>query len=224
MKLAFAFVAALAVAPFASAELIFDNGGPDGTNGLSNFQGDLSGTPYDRMVADDFVLGGSYAIQQAVLSGVWYAGGGLGQTDSFRVAFIPDVGGAPDADMGNWIYDDVVALADEELTGSSYFSRPEVKYTVDLPDVNLGAGTYWVSLQPQGTVDNFFHLTSAAGQGNLNGEQTYVSYPDLGAPMWTPGYDQFAEYYDVTFQLYGVPAPGALALLGLAGLVSRRRR
>jgi hypothetical protein len=42
--------------------------------------------------------------------------------------------------------------------------------------------------------------------------------------MWTPGHPaRFADYYDVTFQLYGVPAPGALALPGLAGLLGRRR-
>ena len=224
MKLALAFVATLAFASFASADLIFDNGLPDGSNGLSNFQGTLSGTPYDRMLADDFVLGGNATLQQAVMSGVWYAGGGLGQTASLRVSFIPDVGGVPDANMGNWIYDGVIGLNNEVLTGAQYFGRPEVQYTVDLPDVGLGAGTYWVSLQPQGTLDNFFHLTSATGQGNLFGQQVHLSYPDMGYPMWTPGYTVFVEYHDVNFQLYGIPAPGALALLGLAGLVSRRRR
>jgi hypothetical protein len=226
MKTALAFVAALGLAPMALGDLLYDNGGPDGTNGVSNFQGTLSGTPYDRMIADDFVLVQYSLLQGATMSGVWYGGGGLGQTASFRVGIMVDTGSGPDPNPGSWIYDGVVPLVNEVLTGAYYFSRPEVQYTMDLPDIAVNGGeTYWVTIQPQGTLDNFFQLTSAAGQGNIIGSQIYVSYPDLGSPMWTPGYPaQFADYYDVTFQLYGVPAPGALALLGLAGLLGRRRR
>ncbi|UCD75294.1 MAG: hypothetical protein JSV91_16105 [Phycisphaerales bacterium] len=47
-------------------------------------------------------------------------------------------------------------------------------------------------------------------------------YP-YGCVYANAGFQQFPNY-DYTFRTWVVPAPGALALLGLAGLVRRRRR
>ncbi|MDY7109120.1 MAG: hypothetical protein SYC29_10845 [Planctomycetota bacterium] len=225
MKLALAFVAALGLASVAPADVIFDNGGPDGSNGLS--AGDF--TFGYREGADDFVLGDEYPmwnVEDLHFEYIWYNGGGMGYVTQADVLFYADTGNGPEVDPLP-ISPGISPIVNEEMTGNFYFSRESIAYDIEFDCVELEAGvTYWVSVTLQDCPENGFWLTSAAGQGNIFGQQAYVSMPDYGYPKWTPGYNAFGEYYDLTFQLtgYGIPAPGALALLGLAGLVSRRRR
>jgi MYXO-CTERM domain-containing protein len=59
---------------------------------------------------------------------------------------------------------------------------------------------------------------------DINLNECWLDYDDLGG--FQPGSTQFGAPADLAFQITGevVPAPGALALLGLAGLAGRRRR
>jgi uncharacterized protein (TIGR03382 family) len=225
MKLALAFVAALGLACVAPGDVIFDNGGPDGSNGLSAgyFSFGL------RECADDFILGDEYPlwnVEDAHFEYIWYNGNGMGYIDMVEVLFYEDTGAGPAlTPMAN--SPGPSPVVNEQMTGNFYFSRESIAYDVEFDCVELEPGvTYWVSLTPMDCPENGFWLTSAAGQANIFGQQAYVSMPDVGYPKWTPGFSAFGEYYDLNFYLtgYGIPAPGALALLGLAGLVSRRRR
>ena len=212
---------AVALSSAASADLVYDNGGPDGVGGLSNiFDG---GFDADRQVADDFILAGDpgWLIHNVEINYIWNTVGQGGASD-FRVTFYADdAGGGP----GTIVSDQVSTDFTETATGNVFFSRPEQIFSINIAPVALAADTtYWVASQPNG-VENGFQLT--ANTNNTNGSEVWVLYPDLTGPDWVPGSSLFGgTMHDVTFRLNGevVPAPGALALLGFASLVSIRRR
>jgi len=110
----------------------------------------------------------------------------------------------------------------------------------------LNPGTYFISMQPLtyfGDGDWYYQI--AAGDGNPTGYDRQLRDPgldpdfnhggELGFGPFQGGYG-YADFVDanliygnasdMVFKVEGVavPAPGALALLGLAGLVGRRRR
>ena len=226
MKIMFGVLAAAALTLSASGQgVIFDNGGPDGTQGLSVGEHSFGW----RQVADDFVLGpdfDAWYVTDAHFSGVWYYSGGVGYITDVLVEFYEDTGAGPAMDPMA-VSPGVVAVADQYYTGAQYFTRDEVAYDLDFDPVLLTSNTtYWVSLTPMACPENFFWLTSNAGQGNIFGQEAYAWMDDQGIPKWTSSFVPWGEYYDMSFQLtgYGVPAPGALALFGLAGLARRRRR
>lgn len=98
----------------------------------------------------------------------------------------------------------------------------------DLTGVTLGAGTYWLTAW----VDRPF---TGGGQwfwaeaGTANGSESFFHNPGGGFGFGTnptAGTAIFGAPSDLAFTLSGdvVPAPSALALLGLGGLVAGRRR
>lgn len=212
----------------APADLIYDNGPPDGSNGLSNiFDGGIGA---DRQVADDFrtPVGPGWIVDIVEMNYIWNTIGSAhgfmlasGATD-FRVRFYKD---DADGGPGQLISDQVSSDFTETPTGNTFFDRAEVIISVDIDGVSLQSNTtYWVSIQPNG-IENGFQLTSAAGAGNLNGDQAWVRYLEFGT-FWQPSSTVFGEFYDVAFRLDHtqiIPALGALGLLGFVGLVGARR-
>ena len=93
--------------------------------------------------------------------------------------------------------------------------------------IALGAGTYWVGLTPEldfGVAGQEFHL----GAGPV-GANTAARNPGGGFGLGTDWFEAGPAFggldtWDAALTITGVPAPGALALLGLAGVVGRRRR
>jgi hypothetical protein len=109
--------------------------------------------------------------------------------------------------------------ADPSWTGASSWNRP---------DVPNGSNVGWFNSNPpniQGRVGQTGNLADSVRLGQFSMDR------DAAASTWNLkiGYNngvagspvQFAE---TTFTLGVVPAPGAIALLGLAGLAGRRRR
>lgn len=98
----------------------------------------------------------------------------------------------------------------------------------DLTGVTLGAGTYWLTAwvdRPFGGGGQWFW----AEAGTANGGESIFHNPGGGFGFGTnptPGSAIFGAPSDLAFTLSGdvVPAPSALALLGLGGLVAGRRR
>lgn len=90
--------------------------------------------------------------------------------------------------------------------------------------VTLAAGNYILSVgaileDPDG--DAWVWMDGVA-DGSLPSTQAYLTVGDF-APQW--GYwDPINSGVSGAMVLYGVPAPGALALLGAAGLIGTRRR
>jgi MYXO-CTERM domain-containing protein len=99
----------------------------------------------------------------------------------------------------------------------------------DLTGVTLGAGTYWLTAwveRPFGTGGQWFWAQS----DTTNGSEAFFHNPGGGFGLGTnpfPGSVLTGGIpTDLAFTLSGdvVPAPSALALLGLGGLVAGRRR
>jgi hypothetical protein len=95
-------------------------------------------------------------------------------------------------------------------------------------NVNVPIGDYWIGLTP---------LTNFGAQGQefhqaapIIGVDTAWRNPGGGFGLGTqwqttaPLGTDWIGVYDAAFKVEGIPAPGALALLGLAGLIGRRRR
>ena len=194
--------------PPAGMRLLHDNGQPDGVEGLSHFEGSVSGDAYDRVIVDDFVLGSDSLVGGARICGIWFDSTGCETTfDGFRIRFFADDEGEPVAADP---FFDTTATASCEETGASHFDRPEVCYTATFDGPALAAGeTHWLGMQATGTLDNFFHLTSGTGLDNLIGAQAHLqgnystTYPP---PEWAPIDEEFSDAHDLTFQLFGFPA------------------
>ncbi len=92
----------------------------------------------------------------------------------------------------------------------------------DLGGIELAAGSYWIGITP----DNAFGDNGQTGvwQSDL-GDYSSAQANPAGAFGFGPYQSTDANYaYSLEGDFAGVPAPGALALLGLAGIASRRRR
>ena len=108
----------------------------------------------------------------------------------------------------------------------------------DIPEFsNEGSNNFSMTLFANGNIDfNYFGMTALdaivglSPGGGLGSPGTAVDFSaNLVQPLPGLGDQAIYEAFDGNFDLDGlrisfVPAPGALALLGLAGLVSRRRR
>ena len=218
--------------------VIYDNGAPDWlTVGSPASQLDI-GFPFDAGAADDFFLGhsgqgdGSWNITDVHWSGVFFNGDAI-LPASFNIIFWADVGGIPDGGGqpdGSLNYG--LALANYNIVGDANQTLDpggngisQFNYSVDLPEPFVAAPftSYWIEIQP---VFNFppqwaFQRTFS----QVNGAPAQQGFFGLGIPFWVEvggGKDPM----DLSFSLTGtpIPAPGALALLGVAGLAGMRRR
>lgn len=91
--------------------------------------------------------------------------------------------------------------------------------TVEL-DLDLAAGEYWIGLTPIFAIGDPILLSSMSTYGDASASYDAFAFP--GPPTWfnfNPGVDA-----SIMVEGTAIPAPGALALLGLAGVGFRRRR
>ena len=217
MTKAIVTMAVLAVAGAANASLYEQ--APDLDNlGVGYWSSAEVGTYHDFLHAENFTLGAN-----GLVGGVTWWGGSenyvwpdLFNFVGWEVTFYEDDAGLP----GNILYSEYFDKAATNPLDTGYVA-PNGAYIysqeVNLGSaVNLAAGTqYWISIG----VDP----ASAALDGWW--WQKSQSVDDLGASFYYPdGYWTATTDFDVTFGLVAVPAPGALALLGLAGFMRRRRR
>jgi MYXO-CTERM domain-containing protein len=207
--IAAAGVAGMMAVPALGATL-WDNGGPDGVNGYSNATSGIFG--FRRTLLDDFDLASPSSLTGLNWKSVWGTPMGGAMGIGAEISIRSDIAGTPGA---------TIAVANlngysEAATGGILFSREEVESMASFDAIALGAGRYWFEATIVGPENNFW-LTAPQQLS-----ECWVNYEDLGG--FQSGTDQFGAPSDINFQLQGVPAPGALALLGLAGLAGSRRR
>jgi hypothetical protein len=106
----------------------------------------------------------------------------------------------------------VTSTFDQNAGGFDFFF---IDFDLDNPVNVSAASTYWLALHMGSdfVADSLFWSTQV-GNGTATGLESDGGF---GGPWNT----NFNEHY---FELTGIPAPGALALLGLAGFTARRRR
>ncbi|MCL4209246.1 MAG: hypothetical protein HRU76_12920 [Phycisphaeraceae bacterium] len=201
-------VACAAVGLSAHAGIDFVTQTPDAVNG---YFADSTGSSPAQRIADNFVSQASWNIEYMSFWGGYFPNN-TPVTDAFTIEFRADNGGLP----GAVVHTTTPASLVRTATGIVIFGVDEYRYDVVLAaPVSLGAGTFWVSVTNStnfGSSSSWFWETSSAG-----GNQGSWS-PDSGG-TWN------GLPNDLSMILGGsVPAPGALALLGAAGLVARRRR
>jgi hypothetical protein len=198
-------LALLALAAGTCADVFWDNGGPDGRNGLSCVY--WPSYPIYTEVVDDFDVGDpAREVTGGHFSVVIYHGQGPSAIEAVKVLFFEDVGNEP----SRMTYAERACQFDAYLTGSYYFNRPEVAIDVTFEAITIDSGKWWVCFQPQ-VEDLSFWLTAPS-----KGESVWIAHQDL-IPRWMKGYQFFGEDYDVSFRLTGVviPEPGVMSLAGL---------
>lgn len=164
---------------------------------------------YDCSAFDDFTIADAYNLTALTIYGENSSTGSGDYNLDVVVRFLagPDLGSS------------VIASASGVQVGGNLL--------FDLTGITLGAGTYWISAQVVRPIEpggQWFWNTSNTINGaqalwqNPGGSFGYGSAP-ISIQVLGP------QRYDMALTLEGtiVPAPGALALLGVAGIVGRRR-
>lgn len=213
--LALVAIVALAVLPsWASAQVVYDNGVPDNSDGLP-----VTALAY---FADDFTLGTSATLN----SFTWYAldlrqDGAATRTASFSWWILSDAGGRPGAVVASG---DAVGVTGDKTSYyccGSQFVYTDYVYTANIGSVPLGSGAYWLSIGNFADDQRYgaYWATSTQTGGN-----SYYS-TDFGAT-----YNRYLYPKDLAFSLsadvVSTPEPASVALLatGLVGVVAIRRR
>jgi len=158
---------------------------------------------------DDFTLSSAYDLTSLIVYGSDSVGANPALNVSVEVVFLSA------GDLGSTVLASATGL---QVGGNLVF---------DLTGIQLAAGTYWLSarvVRPFAGGGQWFWTSSASGSGaDALWQNPGGGFGLGGAPIaWSA---IVAGSTAAAFTLEGtlVPAPGALALLGVAGIVARRR-
>ena len=204
------------------------------TNTLLGFSASGGTNPTGLRLADDFTVndGGGWSITSISLFG--YVTGSAAGTNPFTTVTLRIWNGRPGDAGSSVIFGDLSNLIGQTTVTDTNIYRigPNTvgtlrlvrQLTIDLTGLTLGQGSYWLDFSTSG---GFVPVITAPGLrgGGVNGNAVqqlsngWFGITDGGTPTGAPAFAQ-----DIPFIINGVPAPGAIALLGVAGLVGRRRR
>jgi hypothetical protein len=192
----------------------------------------LSGTGPQFRLADDFVVSGPGWTVNTITVFAYQTGA---VANPFTGGNLVVRNGAPNAGgtiIGNGTFASTAdtniyrIFATTPAPGTAPGTTRRVRsITFNLGGLNLAPGTYWLDYQLSGPATAFNPYVTVAGQTNfitgasalqLTTATTWANVVDTG--------NQAAQ--DLPFLIDGtvIPAPSALALLGLGGLVAGRRR
>ena len=191
------------------ADSIIDTGTPDGT-GSANLIGQYGGYIYERSEAGQFTLSQGYTI--TAVSGFManYAGYG-GTVDAVIYGSTLQDGSVPVPDINNKFWSGTFSA--DSPTTSSWLGISGL-------DWNLGAGTYWLAFEPQGST--FYGWMPTVAPNPLANYTTGINsgtsnYSTAGVPGVGIRIDGVAS----------VPEPSTYALFGIGTLlivIAYRRR
>ena len=173
-------------------DLIYDNGEPDGINGL--FFGYYGG--YDNWLIDDFEITQKTDITGIKFHFVWNAGYSS-NCENVKICIVEETGTC-NPDSGPAYYETETTDFVEYATGNIYFSRPEIVIEADFEGVTIPAGKYWIGVCPDGMIDNSAYWLTAP----LKNCCIQFDSPYLGYSRWTPGSD-IGYNYDLAWAVYG---------------------
>ena len=226
---ALAGVATCALGTFASAGMYImdqigsmDGGNIDGSNIAASQDFDSFGA-YDIVAIDDFTIDSAMNLTSAsMVLGGWNGFASTDFIEGYTVSIFSSVAAA-----GNSIYGDIASIylingVDPGISYSPNWSTGEENWLVsfDMSGVSLDAGTYWMGITP-------FNVYGDNGQTGVYSSDIGDSSGWQGNPTGAFGFgptQATGVNYAYSLEGTGVPAPGALALLGLACVASRRRK
>jgi len=168
---------------------------------------------------DDFSISEDMNLTSAsmVLGGWNGYPGDPGLVGGYTISIFSSVGAA----AGD-LYGDVVAVWSDPVAASSDWAGGGHLMTFDLGGAFLAAGDYWLGITPLndfsagGGQTGVFTSDIGDGSGHQANPGGGFGMPD----NWSAG----GLNYAYSLEGSAIPAPGALALLGLAGFAGRRRR
>lgn len=186
----------------ASAQVVYNNGSPNGQNGLNTTQ---------FQIANDFTIGAGATVNSA---GIYMAGyNGIGAWDGYLAyAIFADAGGAPGSLLTTAAVNPIVTDTGNawNFGGDSYLFQ----FNLASPFVATPGTTYWLGINSDADYNNsssiFWETSSGTGSSyRSNGQGGWTSYPGLETAFYLSG--------DV---VGSVPEPGtwAMMLLGFAGI------
>jgi len=175
-------------------ELLWDNGEPDGVNGL--FFGQYIG--YDNWLIDDFEVETATSITGLKLHFVW----GPGYSENLKeiwICIVEETGNCkPDpADPPYALMKVGPDEFEEYTTGTYYFSRPEIVVEAQFEGVAVTPGTWWIGAMPVGTIDSYSYWLTAPMK-NCCG-QWHAEY--FGYPRWSP-VSNYGYNYNFAWKVY----------------------
>ncbi len=217
-------VATCSIGTFASADVIMDQiGSMDGANTAGGTihasQEFVDYGAYSIVAMDDFSISADMNLTSAeMVLGGWngYPGDPTNVT-GYTVNIYSSVAAAAGDLVG-----DVYSMYFANDGWDASWSGGGHLVSFDLGGATLAAGDYWLGITPLN------HFAMGYGQtgvytSDIGDGSGHQANPGGGFGMpdnWSAGGLNYAYSLEGT----GVPAPGALALLGLAGIASRRRR
>lgn len=234
-----------ASAGLASADVLWDNGpfvtNPGGhpTGADASFlQSDLDMTTLGGNAnvgsfrrADNFTVGAGGWEIDSITSFGYRTGSGL--TSEIEGIFVQIWDGNPSAGA-NLVFGDMTTnlLTATEWTGAyrastnspSGSTRPIMSATAGLGGLFLDEGEYWVEIGMSSSAGTIWMVpVTIPGQDTTGDALTYTVSTESWA-AWVDGGSQTALGMPFIINGTVIPAPGAVALLGLGGLMAGRRR
>ena len=203
-------------ASMSSAAVIYDQYNNPTAGSYASQQFEAANVAFNCMAIDDFTVGAGNTLQSIDFSFVYY--NGVGPTTGWHVAIFS----SPAAAVAGNMVGDIANVTG--LAGGQAASPAPTFLTLNLGNIPLAAGTYWIGVQgimdftPGGQV-------GIQGRSVISGTGARFINPGLGFGTGADSALGGATPVDVGFRLNGlVPAPGSLALIGLSGLAALRRR
>ncbi|MDY7107080.1 MAG: choice-of-anchor R domain-containing protein [Planctomycetota bacterium] len=203
MKLMIPALVALATAGVAGAGELYDNGPPTYADGNEMTQ---------WTQAEDFMLDAGYTLGSVKFSMLTF-NELINWDGSLDWWIYTDAGGSPGSIYASGSAQNVNPVFDQTVGSWDFYD-----FTFDFGGGGVAVDantTYWLALHAAAdwSARDDLYWSASAANGSLIGHEDYMNQGN-----WASNGNQHS------FQLYEIPAPGALALLGLAGLAGTRRR
>ncbi len=206
----------LATALFAGTsvgQVVIDQA-PNGANGF------FADPAFPQIIADNFVsTGGGLLNYDLTFFGGYFPNDPL-PTDAFTINLYNDAGGLP----GGPATLITSGTADTRTaTGNILFGVQEYEYTLDLGNLNLAAGTYWLEISNSpGILPNDVWFWETGDLDPINGIDDGAFSVDGGATWLTLGAGNNLAFTINTTSV--IPEPSSFAALAVLGLFAARRR